>query len=219
MEVGESIGDKQKPPRSSHIATIMCSLLFAGAKNPAIGCAQTLLDVLDTEKCSDELREKVMKEASGQVESFERKNQNGLIHLCLKETLRLSSHSIGGIRKVMKSSGYRLGSYWVPPNTYIACSHISPHLDPVWGSDYAEWNPERDLLPTADDYTYTAFSHGVHRCPGRDFAYVLMEAILAVLFDQYELKAVQLYPYNFERATLAQRDGPCSISYKKRSSR
>ena len=73
------------------------------------------------------------------------------------------------------------------------------------GSALSGW-----LRRTPDDYTFTTFSQGLHRCPGERTALVVVACVLAHLLDgPFRTKLRPPVPApSFERATLAQRDGP-----------
>jgi cytochrome P450 len=66
-----------------------------------------------------------------------------------------------------------------------------------------------------DEYKYTTFSHGIHKCPGERMAISMMEMVLAILLVRNAKLAVEkenLPSVSFERATLAQRDGNVPIT-------
>eukprot|EP00971_Amphidinium_carterae_P085595 1693801-Amphidinium_carterae.1 len=61
------------------------------------------------------------------------------------------------------------------------------------------------------------FSLGVHKCPGRVYAYHLMQTIISELLASYSLELCgHLPPFDFEKATLAQRLGKCRLRFRQR---
>ena len=61
----------------------------------------------------------------------------------------------------------------------------------------------------------TAFSHGVHHCPGERIAFVFVEIALAFLIDR-NAEILGTPKVSFERATLAQRLSPIPILCRKK---
>ena len=59
-----------------------------------------------------------------------------------------------------------------------------------------------------DEYTFTTFSHGMHKCPGEKIALVIMQLSLAILLGDNLLiiKLIKVPNILFEQATLAQRE-------------
>jgi cytochrome P450 len=131
----------------------------------------------------------------------------------------------------------------------IALAHISSNLDAeCWGADARSYNPTRAewLDATAavdggadgdasvrdkgsadafcskgrvDEYKYTTFSQGLHKCPGEKLALVVMQCVAACLLDgggAHQLEPLlPLPPISFERATLAQRAGPVRMRVRR----
>ena len=139
---------------------------------------------------------------------------------CCLETLRLTSHAIGAIREaredfVLKGPGGE--DYLVRKGETLAMAHIASSLCPkAWGRDAADYRPARWLLEDGatrrvDKHTLTTFSAGVHKCPGERLALTLMQQTLALLVTA-DLRLAKIPPVSFERATLAQREGPVHIT-------
>ena len=149
----------------------------------------------------------------------------------------MTAHAIGGVRTVLDADGFDLGGegkgeapLWAAPGETIALAHIAAHRDDaLWGDgpaiDGESFRPERRewdrvdgdgdglrgwLRRAPDDYTFTTFSQGLHRCPGERTALVVVACVLAHLLDgPFRTKLRPPVPApSFERATLAQRDGP-----------
>lgn len=134
--------------------------------------------------------------------------------------------------------------YRLPKGSYVGISHIVPHRDPTIYPKPHSFNPSRfakrsssaDSTAAAatdgaggaavgdagkilleDDYKYTTFSHGVHRCPGRKLADLQIRLTLGLLLSRFVVE-LDGKPgvVDFERATLAQRSGPCMVKYLSR---
>ena len=91
--------------------------------------------------------------------------------------------------------------------------HRSPD---VWGPDCETFNHDRPEYrgdaALLDEYAYTTFSQGLHRCPGQALALRTIECVVARLLVQRAALATRpLPPVSFERATLAQRAAPVAV--------
>ena len=212
-------------------AEFVVGLLFAAHKNPAIGSAQAYLYVML--KGTDQERLAVKKEAAAFISKPTNMALDGKCHLrrCCLETLRLTAHALGAVRtareevslckcpmkvgpknKCDESAGSER-EIRICPGEVIAVSHIAPSLNTtLWGDNASNYDPNRkewtdqDVYPS--EYKFSAFSQGLHRCPGQKAALYIMQINLAILSDLYSVEFVGEVPdISFERATLAQRDG------------
>ena len=207
-------------------------LLFAAAKNPAIASAQTLLFLIL--HGSDEHKSKVQDEAKQLLQSTKRNTcittmPMSAIRQSCSETLRLTSHSIGALRKVKEEIVLGSGTSQeckLCPSQVVAVSHIVPSLDQrMWGKDADKYKPSRkewtkeDAKP--DEYKFSTFSQGHHRCPGQSIALQIMELTLSILLVHYEVTLQQkkeaVPDVCFERATIAQRKGKVPVCIRIRS--
>jgi hypothetical protein len=209
-------------------AEFVVGLLFAAHKNPAIGSAQAYLYVML--KGTDQERLEVKKEAAAFLSKPANVALDGMCHLrrCCLETLRLTAHALGAIRTAREEVSLYKCPMKVGPNKcdessereiricpgeVIAVSHIAPSLNTtLWGDNASNYDPNRkewtdqDAYPS--EYKFSAFSQGLHRCPGQKTALYIMQINLAILSDLYSIEFVGEVPdISFERATLAQRDG------------
>ena len=201
-------------------------LLFAAAKNPAIASAQTLLFLIL--HGSDEHKSKVQDEAEQLLQSAKRKTCTttmpmSAIRQSCYETLRLTSHSIGALRKVKEEVVLGSGTsqeYKLCQNQVVAVSHIVPSLDQqMWGKDADKYKPSREewtkVEAKPDEYKFSTFSQGHHRCPGQGIALQIMELTLSILLVHYDVTLEQnkeaVPDVCFERATIAQRKGKVPV--------
>lgn len=203
-------------------------LLFAAHKNAAIGSAQSFLHLrLHGSKAH---QSNARFEAKSLLESptFSALKQCSHIRMCCMETLRLTSHALGGIRTARQNCilgknpvlGHKGGQIELFPGEVIAISHIVPSLNKeLWGQDADAYNPARKEWTDAkfhpNEYKFTAFSQGLHMCPGQRVALFLMQSCVATLLASYEIEFVGRIPaLSFERATLAQRDGNVQVKIR-----
>lgn len=161
--------------------------------------------------------------------------QANTLRCCVLETMRHTAHTIGGIRFAEKSLQVEMEpdsakssttKYHIRQGETVAIAHHIMHMEPsVWGTNATEfsierpeWNytnpPPTELCIPVDPYKFTTFSNGLHQCPGAKIALAMMEMTLALLLV-YDAQLVgSLAPLCFERATLAQRQGPVPIQIR-----
>ncbi|KAG7338144.1 cytochrome P450 [Nitzschia inconspicua] len=132
----------------------------------------------------------------------------------------------------------------IPKGSNLAFSHIIPNIAPsIWGggsssssssgkdtttstatnttcsSSSSSFNWNHSISLYQDEYSFTTFSNGIHKCPGQELALQLMMGVVALLLVEYtvELPCDNDIPQlSFERATLAQRTGPVMVTLSER---
>lgn len=217
----------------SEISEYIVGLLFAAHKNPAIGSAQTF--ILLREHASEEVRARCQKEAAELISSstpigWSRYSSSlpTLRRSCL-ESLRVTAHTIGGVRTAQKDLNVLVKEdidgketlYHIPNDSSVGFAHITSSLDTsVWGKDAGVFDSDLSRHSEesyTDDYKFTTFSHGVHKCPGREFAMIHLQTTVALLLVEYNVELPEKIPsLDFERATLAQRESAVMVSIKRR---
>jgi hypothetical protein len=217
---------KEKPNHSvDEIAEFIVGLLFAAHKNPAIGASQAYVFLWErgTEKDQQICRQEAIAVArltavsSASLSATQlRKSCPRLYRLCL-ETLRLTAHAIGAVRKACKDIKLDGCPYVVRQGQTIGLSHITANLDEtIWNQPH-QFETGRDDALYEDEFSFTTFSQGIHRCPGQSYALAMMVCTLIQLLTAYDVKLLHtgekdlLPAVSFERATLAQRAGPVSV--------
>jgi len=65
----------------------------------------------------------------------------------------------------------------------------------IWGSDAEEFRPERwlhnGIFHPQSPFKFTAFQAGPRICPGKDFAYLQMKIVAAVLLRFFKFESVE----------------------------
>ncbi len=94
-----------------------------------------------------------------------------ILQRCCLETLRLTAHTIGAIRKVVDPAGFILvtgagGKFFLPFNSYVGASHLLPHLVDANYPDAARFSPDRFADGPPDDTVLTTFRSVAAACPG-----------------------------------------------------
>mmetsp|Transcript_14022 Transcript_14022/g.35280 ORF Transcript_14022/g.35280 Transcript_14022/m.35280 type:complete len:493 (+) Transcript_14022:34-1512(+) len=211
---------------TADIAEYIVGLLFAGHKNPAIGAAQSYL--LLREHGSKPVQAKCQADAEVLVASSnpkwsEFKSALPTLHRACLESLRLTAHSIGGVRAAQKdlTVSVKKTIYRIPKESSVAFAHITSSLDSdLWGEKAGVFDSDLQRYSDEsyhDDYKFTTFSHGVHKCPGRELAMIHLKLTVALLLTEYDVVLPEsIPPLDFERATLAQRHAPVMVSISKK---
>jgi cytochrome P450 len=202
------------------IAEYIVGLLFAAHKNPAIGASQIYLMMF--EDCTNEEQQNIRNDAKHLLSDAGLWNDKTttLYKLCL-ETLRLTAHSIGSVRTAKEPFEVKVDgrTYVLPKGASIGLSHITLSLHPgLWGEKAARLDLKSYALEKyQDEYQFSTFSNGLHRCPGQQLALVILQLTVALLLVEYEVTLPPtIPPLSFERATLAQREGPVLVRVIKR---
>ena len=200
------------------ISEFIIGLLFAAHKNPAIGTAQAFL--IFQEQCNGETIDGVLlKESKQLVETPDWSTLQSCDRLrrwCL-ETLRVTAHSIGGVRTAQHDIPIGDTNYIIPKGGSVGFSHIVPNINPDNWPSASEFSFGHSESLYQDEYRFTTFSHGVHKCPGQQLALVLLQCTLASLLTSYDVSLPEaIPPLSFERATLAQREAPVMVTIRKR---
>ncbi|CAK0905005.1 unnamed protein product [Prorocentrum cordatum] len=215
---------------AAEAAELILGLLFAAHKNPGIAAAQTALFLIDPSADPRHL-EGVLEEVDqfgdegDGLSPAQLSDRLPRLERAVYEALRLTAHTIGAIRKVLAPSGWTFSTssgctYKVPSGTFVAASHIAPHLDPQNFDRPDVFDPERFASEAGGrpgEYVLTTFSNGLHRCPGERLAVATITVALTTILGQYLLELPSpLPPLCFERATLAQRLGKVAVRYRSR---
>jgi cytochrome P450 len=223
--------EDKTPPEDA--ADHIIGLVFSAHKNPAIGTSQCLCFIVS--ELSNTQQEEARAEAqklcnylvpsqAGKPTLMKALLEAKTLRSSVLETLRLTAHTLGALRYVEKSVQLKTTggeTYHIPQGETVAIAHHSMHVESsIWGNDAEKFSIQRnewksdereDLGIPVDRYKFTAFSNGVHKCPGEKIALAMMEMLVALLLVQGAQIVGELPPISFERATLAQRDGPVPV--------
>ena len=182
-------------PDGRVLANVVIGLLFAAHKNAALGAAQTLLFLLTHPEHLARVR-------AG--------DQDHLEH-CVRETLRLTAHTLGAVRRVVHEP-FVLGEFTLPVGARIGSAHILVTTDATHFAEPHRFHPDRFKERRATE-AWIPFSAGVHGCPGQRVGMDLMQHIVTeILSARPNLGAVaKVPPLDFTRATLAQRAAPVML--------
>jgi len=161
------------------------------------------------------------------------------LRTCVLETNRLVAHTLGALRCAVRNIPVEISpkqqqqqrqsprKMVIHAGEAVSFAHHTMHMESsLWGQDAStflldrpEWTSSNDkegknqvdIGVPIDQYKYTTFSNGVHKCPGERVALAMMEIVLALFVQRQAQFVGEVTPLSFERATLAQREGPCKI--------
>lgn len=249
--IGTTVSNSyQREFSATEAAELCCGLLFASHKNPSLAASQTVLFMLEQHTrhpdrsvldlaSAEAIKTQAAYESSASVNESTAVDMR-VIHSCVHETLRLTAHTIGSVRKVVDPRGFTFNitdadsvgdmknkgktiSYTIPCGSYISESHFVPNclrmpdlMLPKFELNYEEVLKSSTAADVAsgstDDYEFTTFSHGVHKCVGQHLAIMMDKLYIGALLSKYKLFVQKQLPeVSFERATLAQRAGKCEV--------
>ena len=129
------------------IADYCIGLLTAAPKNVAIAAAQLLLFLLQSpQSLQKAIEEADSRELHGNVID----GSNSFLSCCVLETLRLTSHAIGSVRKTQKDYDIE-NKYVLPPGSFVGASHLLMAMDSQQWKLPFNFLPERHLPTSAVD--------------------------------------------------------------------
>jgi cytochrome P450 len=126
---------------------------------------------------------------------------------CYRETLRLTNHQTSArrvVRDTVLSDG-RGNSYLLKAGVDVHISIATSHMaEDVWGPDSDEFDPDRFLEGAADGakarrQAYQPFGGGHHLCPGRNFAFVEIMAVVMTLILGYDVDSPDGKPWKIPK--------------------
>jgi sterol 14-demethylase len=195
-------------------AELVIGLVFAAHKNPSIAAAQSLIYVLQYSENNLDLQKEAKLVARGELP-----DRTPHLYANVRETLRLTSLSIGSIRTVMcdrfDATSEDGTIYTFLKGESVCVAHNVMDTDPSRWSDASSFVPNRFLEKHPQ---YLVFSRGIHKCPGERIAMTMVQILLALFLDRNARLEGPVPGLDFERATVAQRAGPVRISLDYRGS-
>ena len=172
--------------------------------------------------------------------TFDTVGSMSLLHLCMKEVLRMFPPLIMLMRQVKefkdpetgKPVPLRVGNYEIPVGHYVFSSPaVSMNLpegsrtkgckadDSVYPNP-TEFDPDRYTAGRNEDarpYSYTAFGGGLHACLGEQFGFLQVKTIVSVMLRRFEMELVGDVPPPNYRAMVVGPMQPLRVRYKVRS--
>jgi cytochrome P450 family 135 len=155
----------------------LVTMLAAGHETTAVGLAWTFELVLRHPEVLERLR-------SGLDD-----DRDPYRTAVVKEALRVRPVIFNVARRLMEPM--QLGGFSLPAGQFVLPSISGLQTDPrIWGSDAAEFRPERWEDSAVPSHAWIPFGGGTRRCLGALFAQTEMETVLRTVLRQVEMRAV-----------------------------
>lgn len=146
-----------------------------------------------------------------------------LLHVAMKETLRMHPPLIFLMRKVLEPRLALNGKFQIPEGDYIVVSPSVAGMLPEIYPEPNKWDPDRFLPPREEDlvapYSFLGFGAGRHGCMGEGFAYVQVKTIWSVLLRMFDVDVVDeaMPEPNFKALVVGPYHGTCKMRYRRRA--
>uniref|UniRef100_A0A2P2IAQ8 Lanosterol 14-alpha demethylase n=1 Tax=Hirondellea gigas TaxID=1518452 RepID=A0A2P2IAQ8_9CRUS len=204
------------------IVGIMIATLFGGQHTSAITSTWVAFMIAThkeplLKRLLDEQKE-VLTASNGEL-SVEVVDSMKLLHLAVKETLRLFPPLIMLARTALKPLKYK--EFVIPKGDILmTCPTLTQRLPEVFKNP-DEFDPDRFAEPRKEDaerFAYQPFGGGRHMCLGNRFGYLQIKIVISVFLRmfEFELKDPNWKPKISYEAIVAGPAHGCEIKFKKR---
>jgi sterol 14-demethylase len=163
----------------------------------------------------------------GDYLEYEAVQQMNLLHMCMKEALRLFPPIVAMARTVQEDLQY--DGFMVPKGDIVmSCPSVSHRL-PECFKNPNEFQPHRFLAPRSEgedvldekQWKFIAFGEGKHQCLGRDFAFLQVKTIFSYLFRHFDwemINPVETKNMSSNYQTLVAGVGPdCNVRFVRKN--
>eukprot|EP00003_Mantamonas_plastica_P017484 TRINITY_DN2898_c0_g1_i2.p1 TRINITY_DN2898_c0_g1~~TRINITY_DN2898_c0_g1_i2.p1 ORF type:complete len:313 (-),score=122.35 TRINITY_DN2898_c0_g1_i2:14-952(-) len=203
------------------IAGMLIAGLFAGQHTSSITSNWAALLIMTHKSVLEEVmaEQKAVLEEYGEELTYNALDDMTVLHMCVKETLRMYPPLIMLMRYTKEERPYK--DYVIPQGTLVAVSPKVSHRLPEVFKNPDEFNPHRFIGEDAEDkkarYSFIGFGGGRHGCLGEQFAYVQIKTILSTLFRMYDFEFVgdELPPPDYNHMVVGP-SKPCMVRYKRK---
>ncbi|KAI1840221.1 hypothetical protein JX265_010783 [Neoarthrinium moseri] len=200
----EARDDNGQPLAFSELVTEALSQLVAGSDTTSnSGCA-LLYHVGRTPGILPKLQKELDAAIPDDVEvpSYNMVSKLPYLEAVINETLRLHSTAGLGLPREIPatSSGVDLHGHHFPPGTILSVPiYTIHHSKKIWGSDVADFKPERWFsLTDRQKAAFIPFGSGTRACVGRNLAELEMKVIIATWAKRYDFVTKQDHLETFE---------------------
>ena len=210
---GRSLSDDE-------VTGILLTVLFAGQHTSAVLATWTGLEILRAGSYLERIREETQSiyGETGRL-SLEGLKQQETAEHAVRECERLHPPLIILIRKVLKPMRYR--GYEVPAGSLAMVSPAVSHRLPELFAEPDRFDPDRYAPPAREDkqhpYALIGFGGGKHRCMGKHFAEMQVQAIWTVLLDRFDFSLETDFPNPNYGSWVTGPEDPCRVRYRRRT--
>jgi cytochrome P450 len=179
-----------------YLRDIVVSFMLAGRDTVASALTAFFLLLSDHPEVAAAIRDEVSRVAGddGDEPGFGMLKDMHYVHAALYESMRL-------FPPVQFDSKFAAGDDTLPDGTAVSKgTRVTYHayamgrMESVWGSDCAEFRPERWLregqFVPVSPYRYPVFQAGVRVCVGKDLALMEMKAVIVAVVRTFDVETV-----------------------------
>ncbi|KQK05997.1 cytochrome P450 94C1 [Brachypodium distachyon] len=181
-----------------YLRDIVVSFMLAGRDTVASALTAFFLLLSDHPRVADAIRDEVSRVTKEDnpltIATPEKLKDMHYVHTALYECMRL-------FPPVQFDSKFAAGDDTLPDGTFVARgTRVTYHayamgrMESVWGSDCAEFRPERWLrggrFVPESPYRYPVFQGGVRVCIGKELAIMEMKAAIVAVVQRFDIEAV-----------------------------
>ncbi|KAM3318227.1 hypothetical protein ACQJBY_035770 [Aegilops geniculata] len=187
----EAYMSKEVEPLSTEEMVGECKTLLAAGQDTGASLLTWGMFLLSNyPEWQEKLREEVLRECQddGEAPSIDVLGKLKLLNMFLLETLRLYSP----VPFLMRKTAYdtTLANIKVPKGTMITIPVMMLHrCKEIWGLDVDEFNPmrfEKGISRAAKNtHALWAFSYGPRGCPGRNYAMIQVQIVMAMVLRRF----------------------------------
>ena len=168
-------------------------------------------------KLLDEQRQ-IMNKHHGEL-SLDSLSEMNLLHVFMKETLRLYPPLILLMRKVLEPISYN-GYVLSKGDIAVVSPPIAHKLSTIFKNP-DEFNPDRFLGDSSEDqiekFSFIAFGGGRHTCLGERFAYLQVKTIWSILLRKFDFELCEEHPQPDYSVLVVGPRSPCMIKFKRKT--
>ena len=185
-----TVDEEGKPFSDDVIMGNLLTMLLAGEDTTAFTLGWAIHQLCDNPKWSAEIRREADAVISGAVaDTLETANKLSWASAVAYETMRL--RPVAPVIVVEANVDTAVGGRFVPKGTRIATLLRPPATDPNNFIDPLEFKPERWLGVHDGPHNvsaHTPFGSGPRLCPGRSLALIEMNALLSMLYKDFDVE-------------------------------
>ncbi|RHZ63460.1 cytochrome P450 [Aspergillus thermomutatus] len=181
-----------EPLRPDQLFDDILNYLVAGMEATSYVLSFGTYFLLNSPEAKAKLEAELLEASPFIREKFDHRRIMALPYLTavVKECLRLSNTVPGFLPRVVPKGGVDIGGYHIPGGTQISMIHPVVELNEEIFPNPHEFIPERWLGDNGQDLEKwaIAFSKGRRQCIGKNLAYMMLYASIAVVFSRLEME-------------------------------
>jgi len=166
-----------------YILDIVKTIMWASVMNTSSTFSHLINDVFYRPQVAEKIREEQKGIPQVTYESLEKMQY---IDACMRESLRMASPACGAAREI--NENFEWNNKIIPKDSIVLISRYLLHHDESSWKDPFTYVPERFLEQKIPKYAFIPFGGGVHGCPGRYYAILVLKELFAELVRNYDVE-------------------------------